>query len=202
MRSTPAMLSNPWLSSSAGSSCVGSICRSSRSRTALPYSVRFRRWTGLCPGSGEASARRSSVCSRLDGERVQRRFVGTRGRLRRHHAATELEDHLLPDVRVGGRRLIRVEILKNDVAGLHAVVVTGRAVLLHERRWHRWQAWLKQPQRATVPGPVPAPARRNGAAGAGRVACSGERSALRLIASTATRESPATVNIRCAASNP
>ena len=42
-RSTPAMLSNPWLSSSAGSSDATSTLRSSRSRMALPYSVRFNR---------------------------------------------------------------------------------------------------------------------------------------------------------------
>ena len=33
-----------------------SISRSSRSRTALPYSVRLRRWTGLWPGFGRAAA--------------------------------------------------------------------------------------------------------------------------------------------------
>ena len=54
-----------------------STSRSSRSRTALPYSVRFRRWIGLCPGSGEMSACASRRCS---SEAANRCSVASSGR--------------------------------------------------------------------------------------------------------------------------
>ena len=80
----------------------GSISRSSRSRTALPYSVRFRRWTGLWPGSGERSARSSMRLLDRGREGVERCGVGPRHALRRHHAAAQLHRDLLPQVGVGG----------------------------------------------------------------------------------------------------
>jgi hypothetical protein len=61
--STLATLSKPSLESSPGSSTVASIGRSSRSRTALPYSVRLRRWRDGAPGLGAANAARSIVFS-------------------------------------------------------------------------------------------------------------------------------------------
>ena len=49
---TSAMLSNPELVLSAGSNVVTSTSRSSRSRTAFAYSLRFMRWTDGDPGLG------------------------------------------------------------------------------------------------------------------------------------------------------
>ena len=63
---TSAMLSKPLLSSSAGSSSVTSTSRSSRSRIAFPYSVRFRRCKAARPGFGFVAAARSIDVSRND----------------------------------------------------------------------------------------------------------------------------------------
>ena len=61
---TSAMLSKPWAPSSAGSNDLSSISTPSRSRIALAYSDRFRRWMAASlPGSGLASAARSSSVS-------------------------------------------------------------------------------------------------------------------------------------------
>ena len=57
------MLSKPWSDSSGGSSASTSISRSRRSRTALPYSNRFSRWSGGRPGFGRAAAAASSSAS-------------------------------------------------------------------------------------------------------------------------------------------
>ena len=57
------MLSKPSLESSPGSSAAASIGRSSRSRTALPYSARFRRCSAGAPGFGAAAAARSIASS-------------------------------------------------------------------------------------------------------------------------------------------
>ena len=110
---------------------VTSMSRSSRSRTALPYSVRFRRWTGLWPGSGERSARSSMVLLDRRREGIQRGGVGSWHALRWHHAAAELHRDLLPELGVGGS-LRRVGALERESAGLGAGVVTGDAVLLDE----------------------------------------------------------------------
>ena len=62
-----ALLSNPWTSAlSPGSSDRASTSRPSRSRTALTYSVRFRRWIAGRPGLGCAAAARSSAVSSQD----------------------------------------------------------------------------------------------------------------------------------------
>ncbi len=58
-RSTSAMLSNPFASSSAGSSEVASMSSARTSRTAAAYSDRLRRWSGDRPGFGDAAATRS-----------------------------------------------------------------------------------------------------------------------------------------------
>ena len=58
------MLSNPLLSSSAGSSPAASTSSARRSRIAFAYSVRFRRCMRVRPGRGFISAARSSDVSR------------------------------------------------------------------------------------------------------------------------------------------
>ena len=63
IESTSAMLSRPWSDSSGGSSVSGSISSASRSRMALPYSNRFRRWSAGRPGFGCAAASPSSSVS-------------------------------------------------------------------------------------------------------------------------------------------
>jgi hypothetical protein len=55
--SEPAMLSNPLAESSGGSSVVGSISRSRRSRIVLAYSVRFNRCSTTDPGVARVAAR-------------------------------------------------------------------------------------------------------------------------------------------------
>src|SRR5690606_41095743 len=62
--STSAMLSKPYASSSAGRNSAGSISSASRSRIALPYSVRFSRWTPTWPGSGRSEEHTSELQSR------------------------------------------------------------------------------------------------------------------------------------------
>ena len=63
--STSAMLSKPKPESSAGSSVRVSTSSARRSRTALAYSARFRRWTaGRRPGFGSAAAAASIAVSR------------------------------------------------------------------------------------------------------------------------------------------
>jgi HAMP domain-containing protein len=63
---TPAMFSNPcWSASSPGNSVRASTSRPSRSRTALAYSNRLRRWMVTRPGFGCSDASRSradSIC--------------------------------------------------------------------------------------------------------------------------------------------
>ena len=61
MESTPPMLSNPPSDSSAGSSDGASISTSSKSRIALAYSTRLRRWITGRPGRGDAAAAVRSI---------------------------------------------------------------------------------------------------------------------------------------------
>ena len=74
------MLSKPSLESSPGSSAAASTGRSSRSRTALAYSVRLRRWSAGAPGSGLRAAAASSAClqCRRQSDRACRRPAGAR----------------------------------------------------------------------------------------------------------------------------
>jgi hypothetical protein len=58
--STSAMLSKPYASLSFGSSALALTCNASKSRIALPYSVRFKRCSALRPGFGLAAAAASS----------------------------------------------------------------------------------------------------------------------------------------------
>ena len=77
----------------------------------------------------------------VNSKSVQRRLVRARSRLRGHHAATQLQHHLLPDVLVGGCGLIRIEILQSQPAALHPIAVAAGAILLDDRigvdRWRR-----------------------------------------------------------------
>ena len=66
------------------------------------------------------------------GKGVERRGVGPRHALRRHHAAVQLLQHFLPELCVedaGGR----VFVLQRQAAGLQPIAVAAHAVLLHQR---------------------------------------------------------------------
>jgi hypothetical protein len=66
------------------------------------------------------------------GECLERRVIGTRHALRRHHPAAQLEHHLLPRFRAR-RGVVRVETGQRQAAGLQAIAVAGDAVLLDQR---------------------------------------------------------------------
>src|SRR5688572_23017412 len=72
-----------------------------------------------------------------DGEGFERRFIGTRHALRRHHSAAQFRDDLLPDVRVGGS-VGRIHTVEREACRLHTRAVAGEAILLNERGvWNR-----------------------------------------------------------------
>ena len=95
------MLSKPSFESSAGSSALTSTSSASRSRIALAYSVRFRRWSAGASGCAPGGLARSSRASSAGGERVEHGALGPRHAARRHHARPDLADHLLPHLGVG-----------------------------------------------------------------------------------------------------
>ena len=68
-----------------------------------------------------------------DGERFERRLVGTRHALRRHHPAAQLHDDLLPHVGVRGG-VGGIHAFEREAAGLGTSGMAGQAVLLNERR--------------------------------------------------------------------
>ena len=126
------MLSNPLLSSSGGSSAVASISSASRSRMALAYSARFRRWSAVRPGRGLGGGCAIDCALEVADESFERRGVRARHASRRHHAGAHLPDHLLPGL--GGLRNVRqIRVLERQLAGLRAVVMTRDAVRLERR---------------------------------------------------------------------
>ena len=123
------MLSKPYEESSDGKSDVTSpMSSASRSRMALAYSVRFRRWISGRPGLGCAASPRSSAVSSNADQVLVGGIVGTLDADRRHRPGAELADDLLPHLRVR-RRVGDVERIERQVAGLQAAVVAGDAVV-------------------------------------------------------------------------
>ena len=99
--SASATLSKPSRASSAAASSAGSISRASRSCTAFAYSLRFRRCSARCPGSGCAAARGRAAFHPGD-EAARASRVGLRAAGRRHEAAAQLAHGLLPGLGVRG----------------------------------------------------------------------------------------------------
>ena len=142
------MLSKPKLASSAGRKSSAAISTASRSRMALVYSVRFRRWkVAVRPGSRVSAQALSSSPS----SQVRNASSSSAGRPRaagrRHHPAAQLADHLLPAVgvtahlgeieRVEGEP-DRAELADQRRGGAapavdHLLVVAGDAVAVEQR---------------------------------------------------------------------
>ena len=93
---TSAMLSKPLLSSSGGSSSATSRSRSIKSRTALPYSVRFRRWMEVRPGLGFASPGAVQRGFQHGDQTIDGGLIRPGLPERRHHSAAKLHDDLFP----------------------------------------------------------------------------------------------------------
>ena len=130
-RSTSAMLSKPLLSSSAGSRADTSTFSPSKSRIALAYSVRFSRCSAERPGSGCAAAAWSSeVWSQRD-QILDLGLFRPGHALRRHHAATQLADHLLPDLGVLAD-MVDVRLVEHQPADFGFFVVAGDAILIYQ----------------------------------------------------------------------
>ena len=103
------------------------------SRTALWYSARFKRWNvSVRPGFGRAAAAASSCVLEPRDESVLRGLIGPRPAGRRHQAAAQLADDLLPDLGVaadGGD----IEGVEGQVGCLEARVVARHAVAVEDR---------------------------------------------------------------------
>ena len=101
-----------------------------RSRIALLYSVRFRRWTALIlPGFGLAAHARSISVSSAARHRAIRRRIGPRPSGRRHRAGAKLRDDSLPHFGIG--------------AGLreHPAVSSASPAVRSFWLWHVTQYW-------------------------------------------------------------
>jgi hypothetical protein len=81
-------------------------------------------------GSGERRAIERLLQVHRDA--LDRRLIGARHALRRHHPAAQLEHDLLPDLRMRSR-VGQLQALEREAAGLQAFVVAGLAVLLNQR---------------------------------------------------------------------
>ena len=84
------------------------------------------------PGSGLASAARSSDVSRYVIRPFGRRFVRPRTAGRRHQIAVQLLDDLLPDLGVLAD-VGDVDVVERQPAGFRLFVVAGDAVAVHNR---------------------------------------------------------------------
>ena len=85
------------------------------------------------PGLGLERGRAVDEAFEGFGERGERIAAGSPASGRRHHAGTELRDHLLGHVG-GGRGVGDVERLENEVPGFAALVVAGAASLPDDSR--------------------------------------------------------------------
>ena len=125
------MLSNPRMELSAGSS-VGGMSMPRRSRTALAYSVRFRRCGGMRPALGAAAAARSRPVFE------KRRQARRRGRLRprpagrRHRTGPQHVGDLLPRFRRLAE-VLDVDGVEHEPGRLGPLVVARDAVLIKKR---------------------------------------------------------------------
>ena len=79
------------------------------------------------PGSDGPIASRSSDVSSHDVKRLERRVVGPRHALRRHHAAAELPHHLLPGFGAV-RDPCQIDLVELEPANPGPLVVAGDAV--------------------------------------------------------------------------
>ena len=105
------------------------MCRSSRSRMALAYSLRLRRCASGRPGIGRRPARRDRACVSRNETSAVCAGAGGRGTPgRRHHPAAHLADHLLPHVARARPASLRLTPSSAQPAGLQTLVVAGDAV--------------------------------------------------------------------------
>ena len=130
------MLSNPWLSSSAGSR--------SRDVDLRDRADRERRCRTRCGSADGPACKPGSGCVRACA--IERRFerggearssvgvVRPRHALRRHHAAAQLRPALSPRSRRAWPASAGSRPCERQAAGLGAIVVAGRAVLLTSAR--------------------------------------------------------------------
>ena len=132
-RKASAILSKPSLESSAGSSVAASISRASRSRIALAYSVRLRRWSPLTAGIRLSGGRAIETRFEAAGEAVERRAIGARHAGWRHQAGAHLAHDLLPRLGVIAGLTASSPAATADCPVLRSLVVAGDAVLLDER---------------------------------------------------------------------
>ncbi len=129
--SEPAMLSKPRAESSGGRSVVASISRSSRSRTALAYSVRLRRCRTTEPGLACAAALRSisaSSQSRSPSYSGKGRPADSR---RGHQAGAQFAHDLFPHLGVVAHAG-EIQFLERKIGRLGLVVMAGDAVLIEK----------------------------------------------------------------------
>ena len=126
------MLSKPSLESSPGSSAAASIGRSSRSRTALAYSVRFSRCSTGAPGFGAAAAARSIVASTAAANPSSVARSG-RGALAGGIMPVRTFRTTFSHVCALAPGLRDVEPIERQAAGPHPRVVTGDAVAIDNR---------------------------------------------------------------------
>jgi len=144
-RSTSAMLSNPLLSSSAGSSAVTSTFRPSKSRIAFgvlrPNSAMQRRSPRL------RMRRRGFDRASLepDDQPVDLGLFRSRHAVRRHHPATQLSYDFLPNLGML-RSVVDVHFVEQSTRrSLAFFVMAGDAVLIDERALRRELLCVSQP---------------------------------------------------------
>ena len=123
------MLSKPYASLSFGNSAAGLMSSASRSRIALPYSVRFSRCRDFTARVRVLGRGAVELRLYVRGERVRGRGVGDQRVGRRHHPAAQLERDLLPHLGVI-RDVVELHALERKVAGAFGVVVAVGAVLV------------------------------------------------------------------------
>ena len=108
-----------------GRSAVTSTSRPSRSRMALAYSARFRRWSAGRPGSGRAAAAASTVSSREAASASSTARSGRRAPCGASRRAAACDDPFPGVGMLRGR--CRIERLKAQPAGSRPIVMTADA---------------------------------------------------------------------------
>src|SRR5678809_644242 len=77
----------------------------------------------------DRSSAASDVYKRQPFELVERRFVGSRGALWRHHASMELAQNFFPGLRLIGHA-IQAQSIERQTGGSKTLVVAGDAILV------------------------------------------------------------------------
>ena len=123
---TSPMLSKPYPESSAGSSDAASMSIAIRSRTALAYWKRLRRYAAGLPGLGCRRGRLIECSLEVACQRFVRGGVGMRHTGRRHVPCSKLAQHLFPD---GGvrRGMFDVHCIQLKIGRTEPSVVAGHA---------------------------------------------------------------------------